>query len=61
MSQESSQETSPTDVLVEVRGLEVHFPIKSGIVFDRTVGLEDVPDGYRAMDSRESLKILIRP
>ncbi|UFN44999.1 ABC transporter ATP-binding protein [Nocardioides okcheonensis] len=33
------------DVLVEVRGLEVHFPIKSGIVFDRTVGHVRAVDG----------------
>jgi len=34
-----------TDVLVEVRGLEVHFPIKSGIIFDRTVGHVRAVDG----------------
>ena len=33
------------DVLVEVRDLEVHFPIKSGIVFDRTVGHVRAVDG----------------
>lgn len=33
------------DVLVEVRGLEVHFPIKSGIIFDRTVGHVRAVDG----------------
>ncbi|MFI7575703.1 hypothetical protein [Micromonospora sp. NPDC049497] len=30
-------------------------------VFDRTVGLDDVPDGYHAMADREALKVLIRP
>ena len=35
--------------------------IEPGLVFDRTVGLEEVPDGYRAMASREALKVLIRP
>lgn len=30
-------------------------------VFDRTVKLDDVPDGYTAMASRESLKVMIRP
>jgi len=35
--------------------------IEPGRVFDRTVDLEEVPDGYRAMASRESLKVLIRP
>lgn len=32
-----------------------------GRVFDRTVGLEDVAEGYRAMDERESLKVLVTP
>jgi threonine dehydrogenase-like Zn-dependent dehydrogenase len=35
--------------------------IEPGRVFDRTVGLDDVPDGYRAMNEREALKILVRP
>ncbi|MDB6002944.1 MAG: dehydrogenase [Rhizobacter sp.] len=35
--------------------------VEPGRVFDRTVGLEGVPDGYRAMAARESLKVLIRP
>jgi threonine dehydrogenase-like Zn-dependent dehydrogenase len=35
--------------------------IEPGRVFDRTVSLEDVPGGYRAMASREALKVLIRP
>jgi threonine dehydrogenase-like Zn-dependent dehydrogenase len=35
--------------------------IDPGRVFDRTVTLEDVPDGYRAMADREALKVLIRP
>ena len=35
--------------------------IDPGCVFDRTVGLDGVPDGYRAMNDREALKVLIRP
>ena len=35
--------------------------IEPGKVFDRTVGLDDVPEGYRAMDAREALKVLVRP
>ena len=35
--------------------------IEPGRVFDRTVGLDGVPDGYRAMASRQSLKVLIAP
>jgi len=35
--------------------------IEPGRVFDRTVGLDGVPDGYRAMADRQSLKVLIAP
>ena len=35
--------------------------IQPGKVFDRTVDLDGVPDGYRAMDSRETLKVLVEP
>ena len=35
--------------------------IEPGRVFDRTVDLDGVPDGYRAMNDREALKVLIRP
>lgn len=35
--------------------------IEPGRVFDRTVGLDGVPDGYRAMAGRQSLKVLITP
>ena len=35
--------------------------IEPGRVFDRTIDLEEVPDGYRAMASRESFNVLIRP
>ncbi|GAA4912894.1 zinc-binding dehydrogenase [Streptomonospora salina] len=35
--------------------------IEPGRVFDRTVGLDQVPDGYRAMADREALKVLVRP
>ena len=31
--------------------------IEPGRVFDRTVDLEEIPDGYQAMASRESLKV----
>jgi peptide/nickel transport system ATP-binding protein len=33
------------EVLVDVRDVKVHFPIKSGIVFDRTVGYVYAVDG----------------
>jgi hypothetical protein len=33
--------------------------IQPGRVFDRVIGLEEVPEGYRAMDSREAIKVMI--
>lgn len=33
--------------------------IQPGRVFDRVIGLEEVPDGYRAMDQRDSIKVMI--
>ena len=33
------------DALLEIRGLEVHFPIKRGVFFDRTVGHVRAVDG----------------
>jgi peptide/nickel transport system ATP-binding protein len=41
----AARTAAPGDPLVEVRGLEVHFPIKSGIIFDRTVGHVRAVDG----------------
>jgi threonine dehydrogenase-like Zn-dependent dehydrogenase len=35
--------------------------LRPGRVFDRTISLDDVPNGYRAMASREALKVLIQP
>jgi len=35
--------------------------IEPGKVFDRVVHLEDVPDGYRAMNDREALKVMVKP
>jgi threonine dehydrogenase-like Zn-dependent dehydrogenase len=35
--------------------------VEPGRVFDRTVGLDDIPEGYAAMDSREALKVMVRP
>jgi threonine dehydrogenase-like Zn-dependent dehydrogenase len=35
--------------------------VEPGKVFDRTVDLDGVPDGYRAMDAREALKVLVTP
>ena len=35
--------------------------LNPGLVFDRTVDLDGVPDGYRAMDDRTALKVLVAP
>ena len=35
--------------------------IEPGRVFDRVVGLDGVPDGYRAMNEREALKVMVEP
>jgi threonine dehydrogenase-like Zn-dependent dehydrogenase len=35
--------------------------IEPGRVFDRVVGLDEVPDGYRAMADRESIKVMVTP
>ncbi|WP_028922652.1 zinc-binding dehydrogenase [Pseudonocardia acaciae] len=35
--------------------------LPSGRVFDSTVKLEDIADGYRAMNDRTALKVLVRP
>jgi len=35
--------------------------IEPGKVFDRVVGLDEVPDGYRAMNEREALKVMVEP
>jgi threonine dehydrogenase-like Zn-dependent dehydrogenase len=35
--------------------------IQPGRVFDRTVALAGVPDGYRAMADREALKLIVQP
>ena len=35
--------------------------IDPGRVFDRVIGLDEVPAGYRAMNERESIKVMVRP
>src|SRR5258705_1070383 len=35
--------------------------IEPGRVFDRVVSLDEVPDGYRAMDQREVIKVIVEP
>jgi threonine dehydrogenase-like Zn-dependent dehydrogenase len=35
--------------------------IEPGRVFDRVIGLEEVPEGYRAMNDREAIKVMVEP
>jgi threonine dehydrogenase-like Zn-dependent dehydrogenase len=35
--------------------------IEPGRVFDRVVGLDGVPEGYRAMNEREAIKVMVQP
>jgi threonine dehydrogenase-like Zn-dependent dehydrogenase len=35
--------------------------IEPGRVFDRSVGMDGVPDGYRAMNNREAIKVMVMP
>jgi threonine dehydrogenase-like Zn-dependent dehydrogenase len=35
--------------------------IEPGRVFDRTVPLEETPEGYRAMNDREAIKVMVEP
>jgi threonine dehydrogenase-like Zn-dependent dehydrogenase len=35
--------------------------IEPGRVFDRVATLEEVPDGYRAINDRQSIKVMVKP
>lgn len=35
--------------------------IQPGLVFDRVVDLDGIPDGYRAMNEREAIKVMVKP
>jgi threonine dehydrogenase-like Zn-dependent dehydrogenase len=35
--------------------------IEPGRVFDRVVPLDEAPDGYRAMNEREAIKVMVKP
>ena len=35
--------------------------IGPGRVFDRSIGLDEAPDGYRAMNDREAIKVMVEP
>ena len=46
-----------TELLPDILEGKIH----PGRVFDRDVNLDQVPDGYRAMNERESIKVLVTP
>jgi threonine dehydrogenase-like Zn-dependent dehydrogenase len=46
-----------TELLPEI----LEGKIQPGRVFDRIVNLDEVPEGYRAMNDRESIKVLVTP
>jgi threonine dehydrogenase-like Zn-dependent dehydrogenase len=35
--------------------------IEPGRVFDRTTDIEGVPEGYKAMNDRKSIKVMVKP
>ena len=35
--------------------------IEPGRVFDRVASLDEVPEGYRAMNDRQSIKVMVKP
>jgi threonine dehydrogenase-like Zn-dependent dehydrogenase len=47
--------------LPELIDLIWHRKINPGKVFDLTLPLEQVAEGYRAMDERRAIKTLLRP
>jgi threonine dehydrogenase-like Zn-dependent dehydrogenase len=47
--------------LPELIDLVFNGTINPGKVFDLTLPLEQVADGYRAMDERRAIKTLLRP
>jgi len=52
----------PAPVRAYIEGLipdVLEGKIQPGRVFDRVVSLNEVPDGYRAMDEREAIKVMI--
>ena len=52
---------APDDVRVEERPDPTIAAPPSGKVFDLTLPLERIAEGYRAMDERRAVKALVRP
>ena len=49
------------EYLPELLKLVLDGSIDPGQVFDSTLPLDEVAEGYRAMDERRSIKVLIQP
>ncbi len=49
------------NILPELIDLIWNRKINPGKVFDLTLPLEQVAEGYRAMDERRAIKVLLRP
>jgi threonine dehydrogenase-like Zn-dependent dehydrogenase len=47
--------------LPELLDLVTSGAINPGLVFDLTLPLDEVAEGYRAMDERRAIKVLIQP
>jgi threonine dehydrogenase-like Zn-dependent dehydrogenase len=47
--------------LPQLIDLVLERKINPGRVFDMTLPLARVPEGYRAMDERRAIKVLLRP
>lgn len=47
--------------LPELLDLTLSGAIDPGLVFDMTLPLEESPEGYRAMDERRAIKVLLEP
>jgi threonine dehydrogenase-like Zn-dependent dehydrogenase len=47
--------------LPQLLGLVLDGTINPGLVFDTTLPLDKVAEGYRAMDERRSIKVLLQP
>jgi hypothetical protein len=52
--------TEPTEDLICAQR-SCTEPATSGRVFDREVTLDQTPQGYKDMDTRQALKVLVRP
>lgn len=52
---------APARYIPELLADTVAGKLNASAVFDLTVDLDDVPRGYALMDSREAIKVMVRP